>query len=224
MNDIVESLDSWGCITNININEKIERTAKYKQSLLCMANNVQEILIDYQKENHSFKHFLMDGSLLGAHRNGKMIEHDYDFDFGIYFGDNVDKLMELYEFIKKRLYDYNHYECKLINTYSHKIEIYDPSLGVHSEVAEDFYNCIMDLQLYKIDENNKDILRIQYFKDDYHKRCNFQKEWFFPLSTILFENYTYPCANNPEKVLTEIYGYIGPNAIFDKTICKYVPK
>lgn len=224
MSNKIQSLDSWGCITNANINEKIERTTKYKQALLLMVNDVQQILVEYQKQNNLFRYFLMDGSLLGAYRTGKMIEHDYDFDFGIYF-DNNEKLTELYEFIKSKLPNYNiNYECKLLNTYSHKIEVFNPSYGTHSDVADDFYNCIMDLQLYMEDSNDDSIIRIQYFKDNYNMRCNFQKEWFFPLSTIPFENYEYPCANNPEKVLTEIYGFIGTNAVFDMETCKYIPK
>ena len=48
--------------------------------LVKVTNN---ILNEYSKIA-DIKWFIMDGSLLGAYRNNKMVAHDYDFDFGLY--------------------------------------------------------------------------------------------------------------------------------------------
>jgi phosphorylcholine metabolism protein LicD len=219
---MTESLDSWSCTTSQNIDEKIKRTTKYKKPLLEMANHVHKILSDYKQLNTNFDFFLMDGTLLGASRDGQMIRHDYDFDYGVYLTDKI-KLNDLSDFVNTRLNDT--YVCKLVNTYALKIEVYEPVHGKHSEhIADDFYNVILDLQLYLDDPNDCTMLKVQYFKDDNINKYNLKKEWFFPTKQIMFENYMYPCPNDPLKVLTEIYGYIGHGAVFDKSTGKYKQK
>jgi phosphorylcholine metabolism protein LicD len=211
-------MDSWNCVTKENLNEKIQRTEKYKPLLLKMVIHVQDILAEYKKLHPDFGWFLSDGSLLGALRDGKIIPHDYDADMGIIH--NPESLSDLYEFIKKNL-DTN-YLCKIIATYSYKIEVYDPSSGIHSDVAADFYNVIMDLQLYSIDPLNPDNMIIHYYKDNFNNNV-YKTEWFMPFGKILFEGFEFPCPKEPIKFLEENYGYIGAdNAEYDKTTHKYI--
>jgi 5'-3' exonuclease len=110
-----------------------------------------------------------------------MVQHDYDFDYRIYLDiDNIveKQLTNLYEFMKINLPKYNeNYTCELIKSYPHKMEIFDPTHGKHSEhLADDFYNVILDLQLYKDDKDDPLAMRVQYFKHDSISKFNFKKE------------------------------------------------
>ncbi len=52
----------------------------------------------------------MDGTLLGAYENNKMIPHDYDIDFAIYC--TKDELCELHGFLQSALIKCNeNYKC-----------------------------------------------------------------------------------------------------------------
>ena len=215
-------LDSWGCVTHENYNDKVERTNMYKPLLLKMATLVNTELLKYQRHvDSNFKWFIADGTLLGAYRDGRMITHDYDFDFGIYY--SRDKLVQLHGYLEEQLKDTN-YKCKLVESYSYKIEIYDPSHGVHSDVAPGFYNVIMDLQLYADDPDREDLVRLQYFRETNKVTNEYKKVWVMNTGTIKFEGYWFPCVSNPEAFLTVTYGYIGPDAVYDKDSGKYVPR
>lgn len=150
-----------------------------------------------------------------------MIDHDYDFDFGIYY--TKDKLVELNDFLTEQLKD-TPYETLVIDSYAHKIEIWDPTHGVHSDVAPRFFNVIMDLQLYADDKEDDEIVRIQYFRTNDKDINNYKKEWFQNIKTIEFEDLDFPCVSEPEEFLNETYGYIGKNAIFDEVSGKYKKK
>lgn len=215
-------LDSWGCITEENYSSKVERTNKYKPLLLDMANFVQKALVKYRdQEDKDFKWFLNDGSLLGAFRTGSMIKHDYNFDFGIYY--TKDRLVLLNDFLKKELQETN-YECLIIQDYAYKIEIWDPTHGVHSKVAPRFFNVILDLQLFADDPENESQVKVQYFRVNNKDDGKYLKKWFQELKVIKFENYDYPCVSNVESFLKVTYGYIGDNALWDEESGKYVEK
>lgn len=211
-------MDSWGCTTLDNYNSKVERTNKYKPLLLDMANFVQNILVEYKKVDPSFKWFLNDGSLLGAHRSGKMVKHDYDFDFGIYY--TKDKMSKLSKFLEDRLGGTN-YKSLIIDNYAHKIEVWDPAHGIHSTVAPRFFNVIMDLQLFTVDPEDNNSVMVQYFRINNKDNNRYKKEWFDNMRTIEFEKFEYPCVSDPESFLKVTYGYIGENAVFNKETGKY---
>jgi len=68
--------------------------------------------------------FIENGTLLGAWRNSKFIPHDDDFDFAMLIEAKED-IKKIFKIIKKFLPD--PYDCRIVNTYADKIEIYDPS-------------------------------------------------------------------------------------------------
>jgi phosphorylcholine metabolism protein LicD len=210
--------DSWGCTTKENIKHKIERTQKYKPELIKLANHVNDILKRYSLEEN-IKWFLMDGTLLGAYRDGQMIEHDYDFDYGIYCTEEQLKTVQRYMDQELKTHNPN-YVCELIDSYSYKIQIYDPSHGTHF-LGNDWYNVSLDLQLYTDHPADNDCLRIAYYKEGYDKLFKFKKQWFFPLSGITFEHSLYPAPLDPGSVLREIYGYIGKGGVFNKETKRY---
>ena len=51
-----------------------------------------------------------------------------------------------------------------------------------------------------------------------------RRENVLPLSSITYEGETFLDLQNPEQYLTDLYGYIGENAVFDPETKKYAPK
>lgn len=55
-------------------------------------------------EKNEVKYWLDGGSLLGAFRNGKMIDHDLDIDFAVLGEEDLEKAAKLLESIKPEGY------------------------------------------------------------------------------------------------------------------------
>lgn len=211
-------IDSWGCTTKENYDTKVERTTKYKPELLTMANLVNKHLKAFYTDNPTFRWFLADGTLLGAYRTGKMIKHDYDFDFGVF--STKEMLTKLYNYLSKVL-EPTAYECKLVDSYADKIEVWDPKSGIHSDVAERFFNVIMDLQLYTVDPDDDNLVVINYFRQKAKVDKKYKREWFNKMSVIEFEGFVYPSVSFCKEFLEVTYGYLGEDARYDPDTDQY---
>ena len=114
-NENFVKLDSWGMVTESNLSEMKERTARHKTSLIKMGCVVYNMVVKYNNKDRQQRVeerteagvnvFISDGTLLGAYRNGEMIAHDYDMDFAMY--GTREELRALYEYLVVELSSYN---------------------------------------------------------------------------------------------------------------------
>ena len=163
-------------------------------------------------------YFIENGTLLGAYRNQKFIPHDDDFDYGI--------LIDL----KEEMYDLNlkisnlltkKYQCRIIDSYCLKIEIYQPSFGKYSLLgpkynSADYHYVTVDLQAYlKQDKSYKVLYYINPFD------IIIKKNDILPLEKIKLEGEYFNCPKNIVNFLELHYGSIDPKAKYNAVSCKY---
>lgn len=209
------SLTLYGNITVSNYDYAVSQTKKYKILRLKLSKIVGDILLEKKHE-----YFIEGGTLMGAHRDGTMIAHDDDFDYGIVcpnFSTRYDFLNDLQELFSKKLPD--GYESRVVSSYSTKIEIYQPTHGNYHFRDTDYHNVTIDLTLFTLDEDKKNYLLLH---SDYN-HLRFPVDTLFPLKQIEYEGIDYPAPCDPKRFLEVYYGYIGPGAIFNKETGYYEP-
>lgn len=210
------SINSWNTITTNNYEDKVKDCQKHGPLRLKLAVHLVSIL-----NKSGLAWFLDTGTLVGAFRDGKMLKHDDDFDIGILCAKK--QFHDLYTQIKDYLID-SQYEIRLIQSYTTKLEVYDPNFdkynfGPNNEY--DYYNVTIDLQLYYQPDMSSTIVETTYTKDNYNKNTKFNINNIVPTSTIVYEGYIFNCPNKPKEYLETHYGYIGPNAIYNPKTMKY---
>lgn len=189
----------------------------YGEDRIKLALIIKEIL-----NNLKLNWIIDNGTLLGAYRNGKVIQHDDDFDIMILIDKNNFNIDEITDKIRKHLP--KPYECRIINTYTDKIEVYDPTIGkyiLQSPIYKgaDYHNITIDLQ-FSLVEND---IAISTYRGN-NVSFIFKMNDILPIKTINLEGIVFPCPNNPENYLKEIYGYIGLNAQYNNKTGKYEKK
>lgn len=162
-------------------------------------------------------YFIENGTLLGAYRNGNFIAHDDDFDFALLLN-NKNEIRDVFNYIQSNLK--SEYKCRLIDSYCDKIEIYNPIYGKYNLQGpeynnKDYHYVTIDLQFY--------IKKGDYYKQLYYIKPNelFDKDFIFPINTIILENEKFNCPNNIEEFLKIIYGSIKENAKYNSNTGKY---
>ncbi len=225
-------LDSWGYTTPETLEARRERTKKWKPALLELAEQVHQAMLQFKPDPQSklkAQWYISDGSLLGAFRNGAMISHDYDFDYGICFLTEEGHVANCEE-SKTQLHSVaDHLSSSLDKKYTilprdgfaFKIEIYQESSGVHWDNKGKWYNVHMDLQMCFSPDQNKFIYA--YFRDDYNDYIDIKVSDVIPLCDIEFESKRWPCPCKPENYLKGVYGYIGTPAKYNSVTRKYEP-
>lgn len=192
----------------------VKKTNHYLTQRVEMALVIKNIL-----EHNNNTWFIESGTLLGAYRNGKMINHDYDIDFAIY--GNTKTISDLANLLKTKLppiYSFIHYTDTM-----NKIMVFNDKSGLtylNDAKTIPLYNITLDIQLYidyPMDNNN---LQGVYYKYDYHK-IKFNKKYIFPLKQILFEGNSFNCPTNIEKFLEPYYGYLGEDFYYNTITNKY---
>lgn len=164
------------------------------------------------------QNFIENGTLLGAYRNNKFIDHDDDFDFGILLN-SKNEIYEIQDKISKLLP--SKYKCRLIKSYCSKLEIYQPNFGSYKLSGPkyneaDYHYVTIDIQCYiKVDNSYKSL----YYIYPYDIIIN--KNDILPLKKIKLENEYFNCPKNIETFLKLQYGSIDPKAKFNSITCKY---
>jgi hypothetical protein len=193
----------------------------YGSDRLRVALVVREILNDLELE-----WYLESGTLLGAFRNQKFIPHDDDFDiaFLIYTQNFWEDFNDLYCKIKGGLPA--SLDCRIVNTYTDKIEIYDPTFGkfiLFNPVynGADFHYVTVDIQPCIVNEETATI-------HSTYRAKPFELVWdidlVLPLKKIILEGEEFLCPNDPKRFLEGEYGSLEPSAIYDEKTGKYRAK
>ena len=166
--------------------------------------------------------FIENGTLLGAWRNNKFIKLDDDFDYALLIDNDLppkETITTIYEYIKKNLN--KKYECRLISTYSDKIEIYDPKYGKYLLAEKyggaDYHYVSIDLQFYKkINESN---YQSMYYISSFNSMVD--TKVILPLQKIELENYLFPAPFDTKTFLINHYGSLDENAKYNNKTGKY---
>ena len=179
-------------------NQRLELAVYLKQNIL---------------NNLALPWFIENGTLLGAWRNGKFIAHDDDFDYAMLIN-NRDEIQAIYEKINNCLQN-SKYKSRLIETYSHKIEVYDESYGKYFLLGNqynnnDYHYVTIDLQFY-IKENDK--YTKLYYANPF--TYTFSDQTILPLTSIELENESFNAPAKIEQFLIENYGSLDPNASYN---------
>ena len=210
-------LNCHGNINEANYEQCLAETRLYGPKRVAIARAVLKAL-----EKSEFQIFMESGTLLGAYRNGKMLPHDDDFDYGVYVQDE-DKLMQLLESLKAHLDATlpEKYKVRVVSTYSKKVEVYEPEWGKYPffENTTDYHNVTVDITAFV--DDGEGLLRMPHYRYDWFRT---RRENLFPLTTMIYEGESFPAPYNAEQVLKDMYGYIGEGAVYDPETKKYVPK
>lgn len=234
-------VDSWGVATTHNLVQRYAHTAKYGPLMIDMMDAIVGTLKKYKEHNSKseMQFFLNDGSLCGAIRNGKMIPHDYDVDLGMWVPDSSE-FFSVFEFLKDTIEVVEGDEPDADSLKRFKLELFSPELGNHSSKiiihdprfgkhlhnfggVDDWYCVPCDIQLFLDHPSDSERVQIQYFRKSL-PLCDllrYQKKDIFPLAPLDFERLTIPAPCNPETFLTEQYGYLGADCVFDTESLKY---
>ena len=212
-------LNCHGSITEANYDQCLAETRLYGPKRVAAAKAVQKALEPRKTE---FQIYLDGGTLLGAYRNGKMIPHDDDFDYGIYVPDE-DGILRMLQSLKEHLDATlpEKYRSRVVSTYSKKVEVYEPEWGKYPflQNTTDYHNVTVDITAFV--DDGEGLLRIPHYHLDWFRT---RRENVFPLTTVLYEGESFPAPCNAKQLLEDMYGYIGEGAVYDPQTKKYVPK
>lgn len=166
--------------------------------------------------------FLDGGTLLGAHRCGKQIPHDDDFDLALYEAQfaGLDDLCALREAMLPRLPA--PYEIRTVTSYASKLEVYDPASEIyrlHGRAYQnaDFHCVTVDIQIMTLAAPGV----AKYLHDSLgHVRVPIDA--IAPTGKIEVDGAVFACPNHPRRFLEAQYGYIGADARYDVATKMYV--
>ncbi|KAL7062809.1 hypothetical protein AAHC03_01671 [Spirometra sp. Aus1] len=193
------SLNMWGSCTPKTFMKTVRRTACLKPLHLALLREVLSIC-----KSAGLPVFAYAGTALGLYREGgKMLPHDYDSDLAVleYQDDETGSLSKLANF------------CLSSNIEVSGIEGFDGA----------------SVLLRKDDDVPKLHSPVQHLRVNWHfgngyNSCAklFERNAFFPLKSMVYEDLPILAPANLEEYLTVEYGYLGRDAMYDRETQRYV--
>lgn len=218
------SLNSHNTIRVDNLQQRIDECKKYGPHRVVLSRIVLECLSE-----HGLDHFIEAGTLMGAWRNGKMIEHDDDFDLAVFVenlkpSQTAPYLAKLADLISAWLQEkkYDNAKCRAVTSYAQKLEFFMPEYGKYPFRDTDYHNVTCDVTLIlPFPGEEQESGQVQHIQST---KIRVPRECLLPVSTIRYEKLDYPAPHNPELYLKSIYGYLGSPAVYNSETGFYEPK
>ena len=207
-------LSCWGEVTTENEQEVIAANRRIHPQIGQLLSVLSDILSSAEIE-----YWIDQGTLLGAHRNGKFIARDSDADIAIR---NEDQFESLHELLKHKLP--NAYGCERKGSHCKGYRIWLKAGGYFKgtfdgrEIQWPLVAC--DAMFYRY--NGPDKTYVQQYQGFGVDTFFFPEAVIFPLGQIEFEGSMYPCPARTEDYLTIQYGYIGEGATWDPGTDRWV--
>lgn len=148
-------------------------------------------------------YWIVYGTLLGWHREGRILSHDYDVDFGA----PIERFHEILASLQRLPPGF------AVRDNSHRHG--GPKLCIDYEGWE------ADLYFFYPDA---DQLRVRLRSDILSDNLPFPRAWFYPPRPVTFLGETTFVPDQPLPYLEHLYGYIGPNAVRDPTTGYFRPR
>lgn len=224
------SLNSHNTIRADNLQQRIDECKRYGPHRIILSRVVLECLTFLNLD-----HFIEAGTLMGAWRNGKMIEHDDDFDMAVYVSNlkPSDTALFLNEINRKAqvwLADWNAKNiaspvpmiaCRVVTSYAQKLEFYMPEFGEYPFRDTNYHNVTVDVTLIvPFPGEESEFGQVQHIQST---QVRVPHSCILPVSMIRYENLYYPAPHDPEQYLKSIYGYLGHPARYNPNTGFYEP-
>ena len=143
-----------GAASNAGDTDGPQPMSRFGAERLSLAKKVARVLDEMPSQP---RYFLDNGTLLGLWRDGELIDNDDDFDFGLLVGGaefSPGWVTEFQRDFQARLGQLtSQYRSRVVDSYAHKIEIFDPAPGsfpLHGEKygGARYHHVSVDLQLH----------------------------------------------------------------------------
>ena len=209
---------------------------------LQLALVVRDLVLPQALDGTEVHAFVENGTLLGAHRGGRFIPHDDDFDFCLLHESpeaearrfTADVLLPRVQALLPAPY-----EARLVATYSDKIECFDPGPGFYTlpgpqYLGADYPFVICDLQTYHATTagaapggvaggsgTDKVYLANYRAKARPAQVYRYLASHVFPLGVIELEGEFFPAPRNVLGALEGNYGSLAKGALYNAETGKY---
>ena len=210
----MEQLSTWGDVTSENEQKVITDNIELHPLRIELLKTLSRIF-----NSDSIEYWLDQGTLLGAHRNGKIIARDSDIDLALANSEHFNNLPELLEDQLPSKYAW--YKKPREGTNGFCVYLKDGGMCEGSFMGRKYSweSISCDIGSYQ-KENNHYVQEYPLFSVD---TFLIPTDVLFPLGSIEFEGKSYPCPNKVKKYLEIEYGYIGENAVYDRDTDRYIP-
>jgi fukutin len=187
-------------LKSTSINKKSEKFAnkmRYSKFIMLKQNIYKKILHKTAKVMNrlNIPFFLSSGTLLGYYREGKILDHDYDIDVGIYREDYNNNII-----LEMEREGFNNYRNIGDLNRGFEMSFYLPKTRIGKYAKIDIF-----VHNRETIGNKKYIYWASYKKPDYVDRIKYRVS-DFSLKPILFSGVKVNIPSNTEKYLVEHYG------------------
>ena len=211
-----------GAASNAGDTDGPQPMSRFGAERLSLAKKVARVLDEMPSQP---RYFLDNGTLLGLWRDGELIDSDDDFDFGLLVGGaefSPGWVTEFQRDFQARLGQLtSQYRSRVVDSYAHKIEIFDPAPGsfpLHGEKygGARYHHVSVDLQLH-VEDSEKEVLTggVTIQHSDFATRGQAPGDAYLPFGSMHYAGADWPVPAKSEAFLRYLYGYVGNGAVFD---------